>query len=239
MGKELIFKTLRHEQTDSIPWVPFSGVHAGKLKGYNAEEVLTEEDKLVESVLEVNKLYAPDGLPIIFDLQVEAEILGCELLWSKRNPPSVSTHPLETEKTVPCICKIPTPESGRLPMILSAMKRIKAEIGDQTALYGLICGPFTLASHLRGTGLFMDMGKDPEYARALMDFCAQVSMAMADMYIDAGMDVIAVVDPLISQVSPRHIKSILFDSFKGVFDYIRAKNVFSSFFCMRKCNQTN
>lgn len=115
-------------------------------------------------------------------------------------------------------------------MILSAMKRIKAEIGDETALYGLICGPFTLASHLRGTSLFRDMGKDPDYARALMDFCAQVSMAMADMYIDAGMDVIAVVDPLISQVSPRHIKAVLFDSFKSVFDYIREKNVFSSFF---------
>lgn len=230
MGKELIYKTLRHEHTDAIPWVPFSGVHAGKLAGYNAEEVLKEEDKLVESVLAVNKLYAPDGLPIIFDLQIEAEILGCELLWSTRNPPSVSTHPLEAEKTIPCTCKIPTPESGRIPMILSAMKRIKAEIGDGTALYGLICGPFTLASHLRGTSLFRDMGKDPDYARALMDFCAQVSMAMADMYIDAGMDVIAVVDPLISQVSPRHIKAVLFDSFKSVFDYIREKNVFSSFF---------
>lgn len=230
MGKELIFKTLRHEHTDSIPWIPFSGVHAGKVAGYNAEEVLKEEDKLVESVLAVNKLYAPDGLPIIFDLQVEAEILGCELLWSTRNPPSVATHPLEAEKTIPCTCKIPTPESGRIPMILSAMKRIKAEIGDETALYGLICGPFTLASHLRGTSLFRDMGKDPDYARALMDFCAQVSMAMADMYIDAGMDVIAVVDPLISQVSPRHIKAVLFDSFKSVFDYIREKNVFSSFF---------
>lgn len=230
MGKELIFKTLRHEKTDSIPWVPFSGVHAGKLKGYNAEEVLKEEDKLVESVLAVNKLYSPDGLPIIFDLQVEAEILGCDLLWSKRNPPSVANHPLEAEKTIPCTCKIPTPESGRIPMILSAMRRIKAKIGDETALYGLICGPFTLASHLRGTGLFMDMGKDPEYVKALMAFCAQVSMAMCDMYIDADMDVIAVVDPLISQVSPRHIKALLFDSFKSVFAYIREKNVFSSFF---------
>ena len=44
MGKELIFKTLRHEKTDDIPWVPFAGVHAGKLKGYTAQELLTESD---------------------------------------------------------------------------------------------------------------------------------------------------------------------------------------------------
>ena len=38
MGKELIFKTMRHEPTERIPWVPFSGIHSGKLKGYTAEE---------------------------------------------------------------------------------------------------------------------------------------------------------------------------------------------------------
>ena len=27
MGKELILKTLRHEKTDEIPWVPFAGVN--------------------------------------------------------------------------------------------------------------------------------------------------------------------------------------------------------------------
>jgi uroporphyrinogen decarboxylase len=230
MGKELIFKTLRHEETNDIPWVPFSGVHVGKLKGYTAEEVLRDEDKLVESILEANKVYSPDGLPIIFDLQVEAEILGCELMWAKDNPPSVKSHPLSDEKRIPCMCKIPTEESGRLPMILSAMRRIKAEIGDDVALYGLICGPFTLASHLRGSDIFMDMVTDSKYVKELVDYCAQISIAMSKMYIDAGMDVIAVVDPLVSQISPKHIEKMLSDGFKAVFDYCRARNVYSSFF---------
>lgn len=229
-GKELIMQTLRHEKTDSIPWVPFAGVHAGKLKGYTAEDVLKDEDKLVESILEVNRLYSPDGLPIIFDLQVEAEILGCDLLWAKNNPPSVKSHPLAKEKSLPCNCLIPTAESGRLPMILSAMRRIKKEIGDQTALYGLICGPFTLASHLRGSDIFMDMITDPGYVKDLVGFCAEVSIAVSRMYIDAGMDVIAVVDPLVSQISPKHIEKMLSESFMAVFDYIRSCDVMSCFF---------
>lgn len=230
MGKELIFQTLRHEQTNEIPWVPFAGVHVGKLKGYTAEQVLRDEDKLVESILEANKLYIPDGLPIIFDLQVEAEILGCQLMWAENNPPSVKTHPLAEEKTIPCSCKIPTPESGRLPIILSAMKKVKEAIGDEVALYGLICGPFTLASHLRGTGIFMDMVADSNYVKELVNYCAQVSIAMAQMYIDAGMDVIAVVDPLVSQVSPKHIEKMLSEGFTAVFDFIRSKGAYSSFF---------
>lgn len=231
MGKELIFQTLRHEKTERAPWVPFAGVHAGKLKEYTAEEVLKDGNKLYESLIEVNKLYTPDGMPIVFDLQIEAEILGCELMWAKDNPPSVMSHPLMgSEKKIPCRCTMPSKESGRIPMILDVMKRVKAEIGDQTALYGLICGPFTLASHLRGSEIFMDMIMDEQYVRDLMDFCTEVACVMTDYYVEAGMDVIAVVDPLVSQVSPAHFTAMLSDGFTATYDYIRSKGVFSSFF---------
>ncbi len=231
MGKELVLRTLRHEKTGDIPWIPFAGVHAGKLKGYTAEQLLTDEDKLVESLLEVHKLYTPDGMPIMFDLQVEAEILGCELKWAENNPPSVKSHPWAgEEKGIPCNCLIPNEESGRIPMILNAMRRVKKEIGDEVALYGLICGPFTLASHLRGTDIFMDMVSDPQYTKDLVGYCAQVAIEMTRMYLDAGMDVIAVVDPLVSQISPKMIEKILSEGFKAVFDYIRARGAYSSFF---------
>jgi uroporphyrinogen decarboxylase len=107
---------------------------------------------------------------------------------------------------------------------------MKATVGEEVALYGLICGPFTLASHLRGSEIFMDMVKDPAYVKELVEFCAEVSCRMTDFYTEAGMDVIAVVDPLVSQISPKHFESMLSDSFKAIFDYIRSKGVFSSFF---------
>jgi len=230
MGKELLLKTLRHEKVDAVPWVPFTGVHAGKLKGYDATEVLTDANKLYESLLEVNRLYTPDGMPVIFDLQVEAEVLGCDLRWSADNPPCVSSHPLANDMKLPCECLIPTETSGRLPIILDVMKRLKKEIGENTGLYGLICGPFTLASHLRGSDIFMDMLDEPNYVRELVEFCGKVNIAMAEMYINAGMDVIAVVDPVISQISADHFTEMLSDTFKAVFDYIRARGALSSFF---------
>ena len=71
-GKELIFQTLRHEPTPRAPWVPFAGVHAGALVGATATQVLTDEETLVRALLEVNRLYKPDGQPVVFDLQLEA-----------------------------------------------------------------------------------------------------------------------------------------------------------------------
>lgn len=103
MGKQLILDVLNHKKTDRAPWLPFAGIHAGKLVGYNATEVLTDGDKLLESLLAVNKLYKPDGQPIVFDLQIEAEILGCELLWADDSPPSVKSNPLGQTKELPCL----------------------------------------------------------------------------------------------------------------------------------------
>lgn len=229
-GKERILKVLSHEQVDYLPWVPFVGVHAGSLLGYTATEVLSDEDKLYDSLMEAHKLYQPDGLPVIFDLQIEAEILGCELVWDDQAPPSVKTHPCEEDKKLPCACKLPTAMSGRIPFVLNVMKRMKASVGETTALYGLICGPFTLASHLRGNNLFMDMILEEEYVKEIMAFCTSASFKMIDLYVEAGMDIIAVVDPLVSQISPDHFESLCHDSFEAVFSYIRSKGVKSSFF---------
>lgn len=230
MGKQLLFDTLKGQTTKRPPWVPFAGIHAGKLTNVNAIELLTNKDTLLKSLLEVHKLYKPDGQPIIFDLQVEAEILGCDLFWSTNTPPTVSSHPLQHHKEVPCLCKMPTKESGRLPLILDVMREMKQTVGEDTALYGLICGPFTLASHLRGTTIFMDMFDDPDFVKNLIHFSGEVAKTMAKLYIEAGMDIIAVVDPLVSQISPKHFKEFMSDTFTDLFASIKSENAFSSFF---------
>lgn len=228
--KELLFATLRHEETSELPWVPFAGVHAGKLVGYNATEVLTDGDKLFEALIAVNKMYKPSGQPVMFDLQVEAEIMGCELVWANEGPPSVKTHPLSQTTQIPCVCTIPQKEDGRIPMIVDVMQRMKKEVGDATALYGLICGPFTLASHLRGNDIFMDMFDDEEYVANLLAYCVAAAKAMSEYYIEAGMDVIAVVDPLVSQISSMHFEQFLTEPYKEIFSFIKEKGAYSSFF---------
>ncbi len=227
-GKALLLAALRHQKLPAVPWVPFAGVHAGRLKGYTAREVLTDGDKLFASLLEVNRVYDPDGQPVIFDLQVEAEIYGCELLWAEDAPPSVASHPLAGRMEVPH--RLPEKGDGRLPLILDVMERMQAAVGAHTALYGLVTGPFTLASHLRGIDIFLDTADHPDFLAALLDFARAVSIRVAEFYLEAGMDVIAVVDPLISQISPRHFKRFFARPFTEVFAAIRTLGAYSSFF---------
>ena len=205
--KENLFAVMRHEQTPVIPWVPFAGVHAGSLVGYSAQEVLTDGDKLIKSLLAANRQYDPDGQPVVFDLQIEAEILGCDLLWADKAPPAVSTHPFTNRTGIPD--NLPERSDGRLPLVLGVMEEMKRKVGEETALYGLVTGPLTLASHLRGTEIFMDIFDRPEYLQELMGYCTKTAVRLSEYYVAAGMDVIAVVDPVVSQISPKHFVAII------------------------------
>lgn len=227
-GKERIYKTLSHKSVDRPPWVPYAGIHAGKARGYTAVEVLKDGDKLLESILEINRLYSPDGQTVMFDLQLEAEILGCELYWSENNLPSVTGHPLKGIDEIPE--RIPAKGDGRLPMLWKVIREFKKQVGDRTALYGLFCGPLTLASHLRGMEIFMNMVKQPDYLRRLIAYTEKVAQAMIDYYAEEGIDVIVPVDPLMSQISPKHFEEFFLEPYKRLFASIREKGRFSAFF---------
>lgn len=229
-GKNLLLNTLNGKETSRLPWVPFAGVHAGLLAGYKADELLREREKLLKSLLEVNKLYSPDGQPVVFDLQLEAEVLGCKLQWAEYAPPSVKTHPLADTMDIPCLCKIPKKEDGRFPIVLDVMAEMKKAVGETTALFGLVCGPFTLASHLRGSQIFMDMYDDADYVKNLLAFTTEVAKTISGYYQEAGMDIIGAVDPLVSQISPEHFREFLSEPFSALFEYIHALDVRSSFF---------
>jgi len=225
-GKEKVFATLKHEDVTAAPWVPYAGIHAGFFKNYTATEILTDADKLYECLMEVHRLYMPDGQPIAFDLQLEAEQLGCGLMWANDNPPSVTTHPWEKEPDY----TLNVENTGRIALIMDVSRRMKKSVGDTTALYGLFCGPLTLVSHLRGTPLFLDMKRHPDTVKEMMSYALEQNKRMVDYYYEAGIDVITAVDPLISQISAKHFETYLSEVYKELFDYIRNKGRLSAFF---------
>lgn len=227
-GKEMITAVFTHKSAQRPPWVPFAGVHAGKLIGVKAHKLLQNVELLVEGLLRVNSLYQPDGQPVLFDLQIEAEILGCELRWAEDAPPSVASHPLANTREIPT--RLLEKGEGRIPIALEAMEQMKRKVGNTTALYGLVTGPFTLAAHLRGTEIFMDMLDHPSYVQGLLSYTNEVAKTISGYYVDAGMEVIAIVDPMISQISPQHFREFMHVPFSALFSHIRSLGVFSSFF---------
>ncbi len=234
-GKELLLKALRNEETPRPAWVPFVGCHGGKLIDKPADEYLASSELMIEGLRAAARQYRPDGLPIAFDLQIEAEALGCKLHWAEEVPPSVITHPLATGKLedLPAF----STEAGRFPLIAEVMNRIIPELGDTVAFYGLICGPFTLALHLLGNDIFLEMFDDPAGVRRLVQYCADIGIETAAFYRRHGADIVAVVDPMTSQISPDHFDEFVTPSLNRIFDAVRADGGLSSLFVCGDANR--
>ena len=227
-GKERVLKAFKCEAVDRVPWVPFVGSHAAALLGVSATEYFKSADLITKGANKAIKMYRPDGIPVTFDLQIEAEVFDCKLKWADDNPPAVYSHPL-AEGTKIKDLKIPTANDGRIKTVIEATKQIRKDNPD-IALYGLITGPFTLALHLLGTDIFMKMFDDPQYIKDLLEFCKKVCNAMSNYYIEAGCDIIAVVDPMTSQIGPEQFNDFVAEPMTNVFEYIRSKKAMGSFF---------
>ena len=227
--RELLLKALRNETTPRPAWVPFVGVHGGKLIGKSAREYLQSSGLIVQGLKKACELYKPDGLPVVFDLQLEAEVLGCELRWAEQTPPAVCSHPLEQGKSLATL-PVFDAANGRFPIVLEAVRTMKKDMGGEVGLYGLLCGPFTLALHLMGNDIFLQMFDHPDYVKAVIGFCASVGQKVAQAYLDNGVDVIGVVDPMTSQISAEHFEHFVTPAIDQIFNVVRARGAISSLF---------
>ena len=229
-GKERVLKALHFEEVDRVPWVPFTGVHVAKLVDSNAEELLKNGDILVEAVCTAAERYYADGVCSAFDLQAEAEVLGCALHWSKNNPPAVTGHVLAQGKTLEDLPEF-TKDKGRLPMFFEATRKLVKKIGGEKAVFALCCGPFTLALHLRVSAFIMDMMKKPDEAHKVLEYCAEITRRMGEWYMETGAHVVAVVDPMTSQIAPKHFEAFVTPYMKPVIDEVHGKGGIVTLFC--------
>ncbi|MCC8057932.1 uroporphyrinogen decarboxylase family protein [Cloacibacillus sp.] len=229
-GKELVMNALRFREVERVPWVPFTGVHVARLVDMDAESFLKDSDAIVKGVVAAAERYRADGVCSVFDLQVEAEVLGCSLKWARKNPPAVVGHVLENGGDINSLPEF-TKDKGRIPLCLEATKKIVSEIGDTTAVFALICGPFTLAMHLAGSSFLTGMIENPDYAKELLAYCSGISMKMSEWYLETGAHAVAVVDPMTSQISPRHFKRFVTPTIEPLVNAVHERGGIITLFC--------
>lgn len=228
IGKSLLEKALCRQAVPRVPWIPYVGVHGAALIGASADQYLKSSELISQGLIAACERYRPDGLPVVFDLQVEAEALGCELRWSPDSPPAVVSHPLAgtSDTGLPDFDL----SRGRIPMVLDATRRVHASLRENISLYGLITGPLTIASHLMGNEVFLALRRDPQRISRVLNQTAQICKQMATGYLERGADLIAVVDPMTSQISPAHFGAFVQPHLSEIFAHIKAAGGWSSLF---------
>ncbi|HEY5526684.1 MAG TPA: uroporphyrinogen decarboxylase family protein [Candidatus Anoxymicrobiaceae bacterium] len=187
--------------TDHQPVVPLMGYPGVAAAGSTAKAALTEPAAHLESMMLLEKRFRPDALFMIMDLTVEAEALGLEVTFEGGGPPSVVSHPVDDSDKLTRL-KVPDPrESGRMPLFLEVAGSVKGKLSGMLGAYCI--GPFTLAAELAGPeDLAIKTITEPDFARAAVDFAAEVGCAYSRALVEAGADVVAILEPTAVMLSP-------------------------------------
>jgi len=231
LAKQMLIDAIRGKRTPSPPWVPYAGVHSAFLINEPADTFLRDPQLLAKGVVETARKYKADGIPLVFDLSVEAESMGLELKYWKDNVPSVRNHPLSDKTRAEAELKIPGPSDGRYPVLFEAARLAKPQLDElDCALMGLAIGPLTLGSHLAGVRIFTDVVKNKQRAHDVLRFCADVVEKSVEMYCDMGCDIVAIVDPVASQIRNETFKEFVHPYCQSAIATIHRKGKTSSFF---------
>ncbi|MBI5445454.1 MAG: hypothetical protein HY900_30100 [Deltaproteobacteria bacterium] len=238
MAKQKLINAYRGKQTDTAPWVPYAGVHCAFLIDEPADKYLKDPNLLAKGVANAANRYHADGIPLLFDLSVEANSVGCDLKWWGDNVPSVTSHPCSDKSPSQAGLKVPTKESGRWPVIFEAAKLAKPLLDEMDCvMMGLVCGPLTLASHLAGVRIFTDVYKNKAFAHEVLKFAGEVCAAGAQFYADMGCEIIAIVDPVASQIKAETFREFVTPNCQPAIKVIHAAERTSSFFICGDCTR--
>jgi uroporphyrinogen decarboxylase len=213
-GREIINLLNNGEIPPRVPFVPVIYEHAAGLIGVNTSDLARNEDLIVKGQLEAYHLYKQDLVSVGVDIyNIEAEALGCKVSYfNDSSVPSIS-EPIISDSEDLRKLKVPNPSTdGRMPLYISATRRINEAIGKEVFVGGTIVGPFTLAAILRGFEPYlMDLITDEEFAIEQLKFASEVSFGYAKAFIDIGVGVAIneswIVPPLLS---PELFESVVF-----------------------------
>jgi uroporphyrinogen decarboxylase len=238
MAKQMLIDAYRGKRTAKAPWVPYAGVHCAFLINEKADTMLKDPALLAKGVVNAAKRYKADGIPLVFDLSVEANSVGCDLKWWGDNVPSVTNHPCSDKTPEQAGLKMPTKDSGRWPVLFEAAKIAKPQLDElDCVMMGLFCGPLTLASHLAGVRIFTDVYKKKEFAHEVLKYAGEVGAIAAKFYADMGCEIVAIVDPVASQIKSETFKEYVTPNCQAAIKAIHDAGKTSSFFICGDCTK--
>ena len=238
MAKQMLIDATFGRRTLLPPWVPYAGVHCAYLINEKADIYMKDPGLIASGIVEAARRYHADGIPLVFDLSVEAESVGCQIEFWEDNVPSVRSHPCDNLTPEEADLRLPTPEDGRWPILFEAAKIAKPKLADlDCAMLGLMTGPLTLASHLAGVRLFTSVIKNKDYAHAVIKFAGEIGQVAARHYVDMGCDIIAIVDPVSSQIRPETFREFVTPNCQGAVNIIRDAGLPSTFFICGDCTK--
>ena len=218
-AKRLI-DALRLQNTDRPPVTGLMTavtVQLMDLCGVYWPEAHNNSEKTVKLAAAAFEHYGLESMKLPFDMTVEAEALGGNVDFGKRNQlPQMKRYLYENPEEF--IFDRELLDKGRIPLVLKAIQIAKKRYDNIIPVVSSIVGPFTLSTTLFGMeNMMINMIEEPETVHRILELTTNLCIMYAKEQENSGSDVIQIGEAACSgdlisgndynrYIAPRHKK---------------------------------
>ena len=221
-GLERVKAAFRRKELDRLPFYPIVSGLAAEVIGVTTAEYYRDLDKMADAQVGLYEEIGQDVVVLMADLFMEVDAMGANVEFPEGDVPRLKLYLLKDKSALGSL-SIPDPmKSGRLPDYVRACGKAAKAVTD-SAVGGVICGPWTLATNLRGAQeLIIDTVEDPDFVHELMRFTTGVTKSFGAAVAGAGVGLSLSEAPAsISLISPKIFNEFVLPYLKDVVAHLR------------------
>lgn len=194
-SKQLVSAALAGLPVPRVPTGPLAVHFCAGLAGHTIRQYTTDAKIMADAVIRYYDRFKPDAVWLSADTWISAEAMGVRVgATSDHQPFGALDGPLV--KTAADIARIPAPDpgsQGRYPLMLEALERIVAALGDEVFVVACMDQyPFSLAAALMDINeIMLKLYDDPPFVEALLERCTEYSLAYGRALAMAGADMLS------------------------------------------------
>ncbi len=204
---ERVLTTLSHKEPDRVPIFYPLTMHGAKELGLSINAYFSRAEHVVEGQLRLRQKYQHDFIYTFFYAAVEIEAWGGEVLYTDDGPPNAAEPFLRTLDMIPSLQVPDVPNMPSLRKVLHAIEMLKARVGNEVPIVGVVMSPFSLPIMQMGFERYIELiYEHPDHFEQLMRVNEAFCSAWANAQLAAGATAIGYFDPVSSPtIIPRDL----------------------------------
>jgi uroporphyrinogen decarboxylase len=182
-------------------------MHGAKELGMSIKEYFSQAENVVQGQLRMRAKYRHDCLYNIFYAPVEVEAWGGEVIFYDDGPANSGEPFIRRPEEIKHLEPPRVKETPCLVKVLQTTEMLKASVGDDAPVIGVVMSPFSLPVMQMGFDKYIElMYEQPELFEHLMSVNEEFCVAWANAQLEAGATAIGYFDPVSSTtITPREM----------------------------------
>lgn len=193
---ERVLTAMSHKEPDRIPFVISVTMQGARELGLSIQEYYGKAENVVEAQLRLFKKYRHDALNPTFYGALELEAWGSPTIFRSDGPPNAGPPLVTKLDDIPKLVPPRIEDTPRLQEALKAIRLMKARVGNEIPLLGVVVSPFSAPIMQLGFDRYLELlFTRPDLFARLMAINEEFCVAWANAQLAAGATAIGYADP--------------------------------------------